>query len=78
MKTKPSSQESSTSSQGVKSLEEEDSLLEETPLKRNLHPMVTRDEMRKETWCASSARNRDTLNMIVLSTKVKPRGEIGR
>ncbi|RVW73110.1 hypothetical protein CK203_060267 [Vitis vinifera] len=78
MKTKPSSQESSTSSQGVKSLEEEDSLLEETPLKRNLHPMVTRDEMRKETWCALSARNQDTLNMIVLSTKVKPRGEIGR
>ena len=38
--------------------------------------MVTRrDEKRKGTWCASSARNRDTLNMIVLSTRVKPRGE---
>ena len=37
--------------------------------------MVTRrDEKRKGTWCASSARNRDTLNMIVLSTRVKPRG----
>ena len=34
--------------------------------------MVTkRDGMRKETWCASSTKNRDTLNMIVLSTKNK-------
>ena len=30
---------------------------------------------RKKIWCVSNARNRDTLNMIVLSTKVKPRGE---
>ena len=52
------------------------SLLEETFLKRNLHLMVTRrDGKRKETWCVSSARNRDTLNMIFLYTKVKPRRE---
>ena len=44
--------------------------------KRNLHLMVTRrDEKRKRTWYASSARNWDTLNMIVLSIRVKPRGE---
>ncbi|KAL6326346.1 hypothetical protein AAG906_007851 [Vitis piasezkii] len=62
--------------QRVKSLEKEGSFLEKTPLKRNLHPMVTRrDRRRKETWCASSIRNRVTLNMIVLYTKVKPRGE---
>ena len=60
----------------MKSLKEEGSILEEPPLKGNLHPMVAkRDERRKGTWCASSERNRDTLNMIVLSTKVKPRGE---
>ncbi|KAL6329722.1 hypothetical protein AAG906_035370 [Vitis piasezkii] len=60
----------------VKSLKEEGSLLEKTPLKGNLHPMVTRKNgRRKETWCASSARNRDTLNMIFLYTKVKPRRE---
>ena len=29
----------------------------------------------KEIWCASNAKNQDTLNMIVLSTKVKPREE---
>ena len=52
------------------------SLLEETFLKRNLHLMVARrNEKRKEIWCVSSARNQDTLNMIVLSTKVKPKGE---
>ena len=36
---------------------------------------IRRDEKRKKTWYVSSARNRDTLNMIVLSTTVKPRGE---
>ena len=30
---------------------------------------------KKEIWCVSNARNWDTLNMIVLSTKVKPRRE---
>ena len=30
---------------------------------------------RKRTWCASSARNQCTFNMIVLSTRVKPRRE---
>ncbi|KAL6324243.1 hypothetical protein AAG906_006516 [Vitis piasezkii] len=60
----------------VKGLEEEGSPLEETFLKRNLHLMVTkRNEKRKEIWCVSNARNSDTLNMIILSTKVKPRGE---
>ena len=60
----------------MKILKEEGSLLEEIPLKRNLHPMVKwRDGRRKETWYASSARNWDTLNMIILFTKVKPRGE---
>ena len=34
--------------------------------------MVTkRDGRRKGTWCASSTKNRDTLNMIFLSTKNK-------
>ena len=37
--------------------------------------VARRDEKRKKTWCVSNARNQDTLNMIVLSTKVKPRGE---
>ena len=32
-------------------------------------------EEKKKIWCASNAKNRDTLNMIVLSTKVKPREE---
>ena len=76
MNIQTSSQESSTNPLGVKGLEEEGSILEETFLKRNLHLMVTRrDRKRKETWSVSSARSRDTLNMIVLSTKVKPRGE---
>ena len=62
--------------QGVKGTEEENSPLEETLLKRNPHLMVTRrNEKRKEIWCVSSAKNRDTSNMIVLSTKVKPREE---
>ena len=44
----------------MKGLEEEGSLLEETPQKGNLHSMVTkRDERRKGTWCASSARSCD-------------------
>ena len=60
----------------MKGLEEEGSPLEETFLKKNLHLMVTRrNEKRKEIWCVSNARNRDTLNKIVLSTKVKPKGE---
>ena len=29
----------------------------------------------KKNWCVSNAKNWDTLNMIVPSTKVKPRGE---
>ena len=33
------------------------------------------NEKRKEIWCVSNAKNRDTLNMIVLFTKVKPREE---
>ncbi|KAL6331617.1 hypothetical protein AAG906_011557 [Vitis piasezkii] len=71
-----SSQESSTNTRGVKGLEEGGSPLEETFLNRNLHLMVTRKNgKKKEIWCVSNARNRDTLNMIVLSTKVKPRGE---
>ena len=32
-------------------------------------------EEKKKIWCASNAKNRDTLNMIVLSTKVEPREE---
>ena len=58
----------------MKGLEEEVSLLEETFLKMNLHLMVTRrNGKRKEIWRVSNAKTRDTLNMIVLSTKVKPR-----
>ena len=37
--------------------------------------VTRRDEKRKKTWCVSSARNRDTLNIIVLYTEVKPRRE---
>ena len=60
----------------MKGLKEEGSLLEETSLKMNFHLMVTmRHEKQKRTWCVSGARNWDTLNMIVLSTKVKPRRE---
>ena len=44
--------------------------------KMNFHLMVTRrDGKKKRTWCASSVRNWDTLNMIILSTEVKPRRE---
>ena len=39
------------------------------------HGDKERWEEKRETLCVSSARNRDTLNMIVLSTKMKPRGE---
>ena len=71
-----SSQKSSTNTWGVKGLEVEGSPLEETFLKRNFHLMVTkRNGKGKKIWCASNAKNWDTLNMIILSTKVKPRGE---
>ena len=63
----------------MKGLEEEGSLLEETFLKMNLHLMVIRrDGKRKEAWCASSEKNQNTLNMIVLFTKVNPKREIKR
>ena len=60
----------------MKGLEEENSPLEETLLKKNPHLMVTkRNGKRKEIWCVSNAKNWDISNVIVISTKVKPREE---
>ena len=60
----------------MKGLEEESSPLEKTFLEMNPHLIVTRRNGKgKKIWCVSNAKNQDTSNMIVLSTKVKPRGE---